>query len=608
MTAGFDAHNPPFDRLTQQEIEEVRAALDIGYFAPGEVIIAAGRSAEALHVVIKGAVEVREGEALQDVLGPHDSFDSRALVHGAAGEDFRATEETLCFLIPGEVVRRLIARNGGFAAFFYSEVSRKLDAFADAHRTDGVESVLRARVRDAARGRAVFIDGGATMEAAGRMMSEADINALFVRDGGRTGVVTGMNLSKAAVLRRLPLETPVREISHFDVVAVDADDFIFDALLAMTRHDKRRVAVRDPAGGFAGFLEDIDILGLVAGNSQLIPGRIDRARGLEELGIAARQIQEQVERLHRQGVKVEAIAEITSDLNRRLFVKLFELLAPPSIREAGCLLIMGSEGRGEQTVRTDQDNGLLLAGPVPETELQMFREGFSGALLGFGFPPCPGDVMVSSPLWSQPVDGLVRQLRHWVLDRTPEAAMNLAIFFDAVAAAGRPELLVEAKGALIALMRGEQALLARFANLIETFATPSLGMLSSLMAGVGLGAAADEIDIKKAGIFPIVHGMRTMAMDRGILATPTAARIEALVEARAFEPAFGRELISSLRVFMAYRLHSQLEAVRRGDVSREALVRPAALSTADRDMLRDAFRIVRQFRESFRNRYRLGSF
>jgi CBS domain-containing protein len=216
--------------------------------------------------------------------------------------------------------------------------------------------------------------------------------------------------------------------------------------------------------------------------------------------------------------------------------------------------------------------------------------------------------MVRNPLWSQPVEGLVRQLRAWVMDRTPEAAMNLAIFLDAVAAAGRAELLEEAKGALVSLMRGEQALLARFANLIETFATPNLGVLSSLMANVGLGAATDEIDIKKAGIFPIVHGMRTMAMDRGIPATATAGRIEALVEAGAFEAGFGRELVSALRVFMEYRLRSQLEAVRRGDVSREALVRPAALSAADRDILRDGFRIVRQFRELFRSRYRLGAF
>jgi CBS domain-containing protein len=389
-------------------------------------------------------------------------------------------------------------------------------------------------------------------------------------------------------------------------VEVDAEDFIFEALLLMTRHDKRRVAVRSGGGDFTGFLEDIHILGLVAGNSQLIPGRIDRARSVEDLAAPAQDIQGQVERLHRQGVKVEQIAEITSDLNRRLFVKLFELLAPPAIRQHGCLMIMGSEGRGEQTVRTDQDNGLLLDGPVPEAELATFREAFSGALARFGFPDCPGNVMVRNPLWSQPLDGLVRQLRLWIIDRTPEAAMNLAIFFDAVGVTGRTVLLTEAKAAMASLMRGERALIARFANLVESFETPALGVLSTLMERVGV--ASDAIDIKKAGIFPIVHGMRAMAMDRGIPATSTAGRIEALTEAGAFSHDFGRELLSALRVFMEYRLRAQLEAVRRGALEQEALVHPASLSAADRDILRDALRIVRQFREVIRSRFNLAAF
>ncbi|HYZ32235.1 MAG TPA: DUF294 nucleotidyltransferase-like domain-containing protein [Crenalkalicoccus sp.] len=606
MSNGFDASDPPFDRLNQAELGEVRAAADIAYYRPGETILSHGQRAESLHVVIKGSVEAREAGNLNAVLGPKDSFDSRALVHGMAGEDFIAAEETLCHLLPRALILDLIARNAGFAAFFYSEVSAKLNALSSAaQRTVGMESVLHARVREAARGPAVLVDGATPLTEVSRRMNEANINAAFVQDGARIGVVTGMNFAKAVLLRGLPISTPVREVCHFDVIAVDVDDFIFEALLLMTRHDKRRVAVRSD-GAFAGFLEDIDILGLVAGNSQLIPGRIDRARSIEELKRPAQEIQAQVERLHRQGVAVEQIAEITSDLNRRLFVRLFELLATPALQEHACLIIMGSEGRGEQTVRTDQDNGLLLDGPLDPAELQAFREGFSGALQSFGFPPCPGAVMVSNPLWSQPVEGMVRQLRAWVLDRTPEAAMNLGIFCDAVAVAGRAELLAGAKQELIGMLRGEQALLARFAYLVETFATPSLGVLSSLMERVGVGA--DRIDMKKAGIFPIVHGMRTMALDRGITATSTAARIEATVAAGAFAPEFGRELISALRVFMEYRLRTQLEAVRRGDLGQEAVVRPSALSTADRDILRDALRIVRQFREMLRSRYNLGAF
>jgi CBS domain-containing protein len=526
-------------------------------------------------------------------------------VHGAAGEDYVAAEETLCHLIPRHIVLDLIHRNAAFAAFFYADVSRKLDAFAQQRKAEGVESVLRARVRDARYRNAVFIDGEVTIEQAGHCMKDNNINSLFVRDGERIGVVTGMNLSKAVVLRRLPLEAPVREACQFDVVSVDLDDFVFEALLLMTKHDKRRLAIRSNSH-YVGFLEDIDILGLFAGNSQLIPGRIERARGIDDLAGAARDIQAQVERLHRQGLKIEIIAEMTSDLNRRLLTQLFGMTAPPSIREAGCLLLMGSEGRGEQTVRTDQDNAILLARDVPAADLAQFREAFSGALDRFGFPPCPGDVMVRNPIWSQSLDGFIRQLKAWVLRGDAEAAMNIAIFVDAVAVAGSADSLTRAKEALFELMRGEAVLLARFASLVETFATPSLGILSAIMSSVG--ARDDGIDIKKAGTFPIVHGVRTLAIEKGILATPTAVRIEALVEAGSLEPAFGRDLTSALHAFMEFRLQSQLRALHTQTVQNESLVRLDEITTVERDILRDALRIVRQFREIIRSRYNLGAF
>jgi CBS domain-containing protein len=602
---GFDAANPPFDRLTPPELEELTAVLDIGYYSPEEVIIREGQASDLLHVVIKGAVEVRNGEALHAVLRAKDSFDSRAVVHGAAGENFVAVEETLCHLIPGNTILNLIRRNGAFAAFFYADVSRKLDAFAELRTVEGVESVLRSRIRGARHGGAVFIDGASTIKQAGQRMRDHDINALFVRDGQKIGVITGMNLSKAVVLRDLPLDTPVREACHFDVISVDVDDFVFEALLLMTKHDKRRLAIRSNEE-YIGFLEDIDILGLFAGNSQLIPGRIERARDLDDLAGAASDIQAQVERLHRQGLKVDVIAEITSDLNQRLFRKLFDMVAPTTIRRVGCLLLMGSEGRSEQTLRTDQDNALLLSEDVPTSDLADFRDAFSSALESFGFPPCPGNVMVRNPIWSQTIDSFIRQLKLWVLSRDAEAAMNLAIFYDAAVVAGPSELGLRAKEALVSLMRGEAALLSRFAHLTETFATPNLGVLHAIMATVGVGP--DEIDLKRAGIFPIVHGVRTMALERGLLVNPTIARIDALAGMGALDPKLGQELTSALHVFMEFRLRSQLRAQLEGAGSAEAIVRLEELSTVDRDMLRDALRVVRQFRELIRARYNLGAF
>jgi CBS domain-containing protein len=605
MPQSFDSHNPPFDRLTHDEISELRAALDIGYFRPGEAIVERNSGSEHLHVIIKGSVEERDDETVEAVLRAKDSFDARAVVHGAAGARFVAAEETLCYLAPRATVLALIRRNPGFAAFFYSEVSRKLEGYSRRQGPGGVDSVLRARVRDARTHPAVFIDGAQTIEAAGHLMRERDNNALFVRDGDRIGIVTGMNLSKAVVLDRRSLDAAVRTVGHFDVVSVEQDDFIFEALILMTRHNKRRLAVRANSS-YVSVLEDIDILGLVAGNSQLVPGRIDRAQSIDDLAQSAQDIQRQVERLAGERVRVEAIAEITSDLNRRLVTKLFEMVALPSIRDAGCLMIMGSEGRGEQTVRTDQDNGLLLSGPVPQSDLARFRTAFTVALEEFGFPPCPGNVMVRNPQWSQPVEDFIRQIKTWIMTPDEFSAMNLGIFFDAVAVAGQGNLVQQAKAAMIELMRGESAYLAHFARYIDQFAGASAGMLTSLMASVGVGT--DLIDIKKSGTFPIVHGIRTLSIERGITVTATAGRIEALVADGALGQELGRELASALSYFMDIRLRSQLRAVKTGQHEMESIVRLSELSTSDRDLLREAFRVVKRFREVIRYRYHLGMF
>lgn len=605
MSQAFDIQNPPFDRLSHAEAARLKARLDIGYWGPGETIIASGGAAENLHVVIKGAVEERDGDEVESVLRAKDSFDARALVQGSAGTTFVAAEETLCYLVPKDIILDLIKTNTGFAAFFYSELSRKLTTYAE-HEDDtsgSVNQVLRARVRETRLHDVCYIDGSATIADAARMMEELHNNTLFVRDGERIGIITGTNLSKAAVLLAQPLDTKVRDVAHFQIFSVDADDFIFEALIKMTRHRVRRLAVVSN-NRFTGTLEDIDILGLVAGNSQLIPGRIDRARSVADLEPAARDIQEQVERLHRQGVKVEVIAEITSDLNRALFSKLYDFIAPPTIREAGCLLVMGSEGRGEQTVRTDQDNGLLLAKPVPEADLTAFRNDFSTALHRFGFPPCPGNIMVGNPMWSQPVDSFIHQIKSWVMTPDDYSAMNLGVFFDAVAVTGDADLLERAKEVMRDLMRGESAYLARFAKAIDQFEDASASMLTSLMATVGVGD--DTIHIKKSGVFPIVHGVRVMSIDKDIKATSTAERIDALAAQAIIGNELAGDIKSALSYFMEVRLRSQLVAMRVGRQEEEAIVRLSELSSRERDLLREALKVVKRFKEIVRSRYHLS--
>ena len=249
---------------------------------------------------------------------------------------------------------------------------------------------------------------------------------------------------------------------------------------------------------------------------------------------------------------------------------------------------------------------LLLAAPVPESDLAEFRQVFTESLEACGFPPCLGNVMVRNPVWSQPVDSFIKQLKSWIILGGGDSAMNLGIFCDSVAIAGQSDLLVRAKTTFMEMMRGERAHLAHFANLIDLFASSDIGAFANLM--VTVGARSDAVNIKKVGTFPIVHGTRTLAIEKGILETRTVERINALANTRIFDADFAQNLISALHVFMELRLRSQLKARRLGNMAGESIVHMNELTAADRDILRNAIRVVREFREIVRHRFNLGYF
>ena len=250
---------------------------------------------------------------------------------------------------------------------------------------------------------------------------------------------------------------------------------------------------------------------------------------------------------------------------------------------------------------TDQDNGLILVGPVDSTALDAFRTDFSGALADFGFPPCPGNVMVRNPAWSKPLSDYLADFRRWVALPDETAHMNVAIFYDARAVAGDAQLLTTAKAALIDMIRGEQAYLAHFARAVDAFATP-IGLFNNLVTSEGKG---DALDLKKGGIFPIVHGVRSLAIEHGLLETATDKRIARLCDIGVLQADFARELSQTFRFLLTLRLDGQLAA---SAGTSGTLVRPSLLSSMERDLLRDAFLVVKQFRGISRHHFNLGMF
>jgi CBS domain-containing protein len=260
-----------------------------------------------------------------------------------------------------------------------------------------------------------------------------------------------------------------------------------------------------------------------------------------------------------------------------------------------CLLVMGSEGRGEQILKTDQDNALLLRDGFEYPKLPELAAEFSGALAELGYPPCPGDIMVTNPLWRQPLSAFRETLRGWVHGGQVDGPMHLAIFFDAACVVGDTQLLDDARSHLSQVLSGQATWLARFAAAADQFQEPGNWFTR-------LTTKRDEqaLDLKKLGTFPIVHGIRALAMEHGVREQGTAARVERLVELGKLDAHMARDLVDALRLLMGIRLSHQLKQRAAGQAASNE-VRASELSTLERD----ALGIVKGFRAFLRLHFKL---
>jgi CBS domain-containing protein len=301
---------------------------------------------------------------------------------------------------------------------------------------------------------------------------------------------------------------------------------------------------------------------------------------------------------------IDVISRLVSELNSQIFAKLWAFLAPPEWLAHSCLLVMGSEGRGEQLLKTDQDNALLLRDGVDFSGIEAVAERFSAALSSFGYPPCPGQIMVTNPLWRQPLAEFRATLGQWLFGGQAEGHMNLAIFLDARAVAGDASLLREAREHALTLVRGSDTFIGRLASAIDQFPEPPSGWWARL-THLQM-REAETFDLKKIGTFPIVHGARALALEYRLDCLGTAERLLALGQQERLPAALVRDLVETLHLLMGLKLRNNLRQRSLGEPISN-LVHLGSLSTLDRDLLKDALIIIRQFKQHLRVHYRLGS-
>lgn len=611
MSESFNMDNLPFSLLTAKEQELLNNNLDIAYFQKGETIIAAGEVPEGVFIVLKGKVGESDGSEAtdQDVAAANvfvhyqdeDYFGGWSVLNGRAIHNFIAVEETICHVLPTRALMDLIASNPLFADYFQQNLTAKREIVAQHGQNQDMAEFMLARIEDGTIREPLIVLEGTSIAEATRMMREMKADCVLAKKGNRYGMVTGTDLLDAVIINGLPLESDVSEIASYRLITTDPQDYLFNALIMMTQQQIERVVVMRGTE-LLGIVELTDVLSHFSSHSHVIGLRVERAQTVEDLREASRGLTDLIKALISTGVKIRFTMELLAAMNGRIISKLFDLVIPNDLRPHVCLIVMGSEGRGEQIMKTDQDNGLIFRDGLEWPEKHAVMRKFSETLISFGFPPCPGNIMVSNPEWVNSTSDWANKLNDWSQKFDGESVMKLAIAVDGKPVAGNAALFKVARNAFLRSVRNNDIFFSHFAKASLNFDTPLTFFGNLKEKGV--------LDIKKGGIFPIVHGVRTMALEHRILETNTFKRIEALVEMEQMRKNHGENLAEALSLFVQIRLKHQIQRVEESQDGRDPTpnaIDLQRLNKLERDLLRDALRIVKDFKKHLASRYHIGS-
>jgi CBS domain-containing protein len=613
----FLARLPPFNRLSATELELIARELTVDCYPAGEVLVKAGETPACLYIIIEGAVyevdsdpsALGQGDPATSGNAPlwcvvslyaaEDTFDARALLEGASQHYFVVSEPTRCFLLPRPAFLRAVQNHSALATFYDQKISQRLATLRETGDNRDLSSFTLAKIQDAYIHPPVFVDAGSSIYDAALTMKEHKTNSVLVQDGDELGIVTATDLREAAIIQRRSIDEPVGPLATYELISMEPSDFLFNALLRMTHYNINRLVIRE-GRTLHGILEQIDLLSYLSNHSHLIALQIERAQSREDLKRAGQDLVNVIRDLHAKGIKIRYIMQLVSELNKKLLRKLFDLLAPPELVADVCLLVLGSEGRQEQVLKTDQDNALILRDGVTHLDLERITGEFIEGLIDFGYPRCPGNIMVSNPYWTKSVAAFKDELFQWIVHPTQDSFLQFAIFFDAMAVAGDDNLLRHVKDHMYRLLGDHRAFYAQFAKATVAFETP-IGFFTNFV----VEKHRDELDLKKGGIFPIVHGIRSLALEYRLPQTNTVDRIMALSQRNLFRSSFGIELIEVFTYLSTLRVKAGLNKIQQG-LPQDNYLNPKELNKLERELLRDSFKIVNEFKKFITYHFKLG--
>lgn len=603
----FLGRHPPFSTLPQAALERLPARISIRYLRRGSEFPPRSADPACFYLLRKGAVELRdETGALREKLAEGDTLDASVATDGSELPLRGLTvEDTLVYVLEGEVLEELRGDHPAFSAGFERSVAERLrrarESALQEPRTGG--NLLQLQVADLVTRVPVSAPPDLSLREAAALMTRERVSSLLVvADGSLRGIVTDRDLRSRCIAAGLDGTARLRDVMTSEPHTIARDASAFEALLAMSRLRIHHLPVVDGAG-VHGMISTHDLLRAQSTNPLYLADRLGRCGSVAELRDASaetRELQVQLVAANATARQLgQAITSVCDAVTRRLIeLEIVRLGAPPL---PFAWVATGSQGRGELTVRSDQDNAILLDDHFDATRHGNYFEALARAvnegLDACGYVRCPGDVMASNDRWRQPVAAWRRYFLEWVAHTDHKAATLAANFFDMRTVWGEDDLRDSMMLEITRRAAGQTVFHAYLAA-HALGNQPPLGFFRNFVL-VRSGAHEGMLDLKAHGLLPIVDLARVYAIASGVGSVGTLQRLHDATGRGGLTPEGAETLREAFEFIWTLRARHQAAQLRR-NLEVDNFVAPEALTALERRHLKDAFAAIATMQRAVR--------
>jgi CBS domain-containing protein len=637
--AEFLKRFPPFSFLSKEVLEKVAASVKIRYLEKGEVLFRQGQAAETHFYILKeGAIILTESiqnkEETRDECDEGDVFGVLALLGKRPYVlSAKVRENSLVYAIPVSVFEEVLEQNSRVALFFAAGfASGQVVVRQDLSEGQKARGLFKNQSKD--HSLMIFSDQSEikfskkvltcspelTIQEAADMMSKKQVSSIVVceADLKPLGIITDKDLRTKVVSKGIPLETMTAKIMSTPILTRGKDASFSDLYLTMIKHRLHHLVLTEDGtdqSPVCGIISDHDVL-ISMGNSPavLIHGLINTL-DLKEMRLIRDQAEQMLRYYLENELAMDFIASVMTEVND-IIIKQALLIAENSLTNEDevlrkipfCFLSLGSEGREEQLLRTDQDNALVYE-DVPENLAQEAHAYFLKlgtamveVLLACGFASCPGDIMASNPKWVQPMSKWKSYFSEWVIRPTEEAILSATIFFDFRPVAGNLRL-----GETLSLHIYEEIQNKKiFLNFLAKNALmnpPPLGFFKGFVVEKS-GEHENEFDIKSRAMTPLADLARLLVLSHGVIGVNnTFKRFDRLAELEPNYEALFKQAAKAYEILMRTRA---LEGLKNQSDGR--FIQPDSLGKLERQLLKNTFSPINELQNIVEVRFQVDYF